>query len=58
MKNSTAIHARINLRNELVESIITDGINRYGGKNNATVSAPWFRLNAGIRANRLVHGKI
>jgi len=54
---NTAVHHRINLRAELVNSIIENGIRCYGGPNNATVSNPNFRLNAGIRANRLVHGR-
>ena len=56
MKNYT--HQKLNLRAELISCIMKDGEKSYGGKNNATVKNPLFRINAGIRANRLVNGKI
>lgn len=52
----TILHAKINLRNSLFESIMLDGEQRYGGAGNATVSNPAFKTAARIKANRLVNG--
>lgn len=56
MKNYN--HQKINLRAELINALIKDGEQRYGGKNNATVKSPYFRINIGLLANKLVNNKI
>lgn len=56
MKDLSYTHYRINMRVALVNAIITNGEQAYGGKGNATVSQKWFKHNAKIRANYLVVG--
>ena len=51
-------HEKLNLRAELINALMKDGEQRYGGKNNATVKSPYFRTNMGILANKLVNNKI
>lgn len=62
MNNNTImkryLHQKINLRAALINSLMKKAEERYGGKNNATVKSPYFRVNMGILANKLVNNKI
>lgn len=52
----TRVHAKINLRKILVDSIMQDGVQTYGGPGNATVKSESFKLFAALKANYLVNG--
>lgn len=52
------LHQKINLRAALINSLMRKAEERYGGKNNATVRNPYFRMNMGLLANKLVNNKI
>lgn len=56
MKNYN--HQKINLRAELINALIKKAEERYGGKNSVTVKSPYFRINIGLFANKLVNNKI
>lgn len=51
-------HQKLNLKVDLINALMKDGEQRYGGKNNATVKSPYFRINIGLLANKLVNNKI
>lgn len=51
-------HQKLNLKVDLINALMKDGEQRYGGKNNATVKNPYFRINIGLFANKLVNNKI
>lgn len=56
MKNYN--HQKLNLKVNLINALIKDAEQRYGGKNNTTVKSPYFRINIGLLANKLVNNKI
>lgn len=51
-------HQKLNLKVDLINALIKDAEQRYGGKNNTTVKSPYFRINIGLLANKLVNNKI
>lgn len=56
MTTTSGINARINVRALLQQSIIQDGVNRFGGEGNATVSSENFKVFVAMKSNYLVHG--
>lgn len=56
MVSVSGVHARINIRAALQDSIQLDGERCFGGKNNATIRQESWQLFKKLKANYLVLG--